>query len=193
MPIAEERSVETSPWGTAGGTWCSRPLGIDSRIKTTVDVLSRRKQHINTWCLDRECETHNRNKEHRGHTYQINERPSGVPVLQRERHSMMKSTFPPEMADTAASVSASVSVFALTFMMASVWMYSMSELWRPSSRLPRCVVLMIPVVTVFCSENGLPTATTNSPGRRSEERPRDRTGKASYMEGKMPLVCMKIY
>lgn len=41
---------------------------------------------------------------------------------------------------------------------------------------PLCVVLTIPVVTVFCRENGLPMATTNSPGRRSAERPSNSTG-----------------
>lgn len=41
---------------------------------------------------------------------------------------------------------------------------------------PRWVVLTIPVVTVFWRENGLPIATTNSPGRNSAERPRRRTG-----------------
>lgn len=65
---------------------------------------------------------------------------------------------------------------SLTLMMASVWMYSMSELRRPSSLPPRWVVLTIPVVTVFWRENGLPIATTNSPGLRSDERPSNSTG-----------------
>lgn len=52
----------------------------------------------------------------------------------------------------------------------------MSELRRPSSLPPLWVVLTIPVVTVFCRENGLPMATTNSPGRRSAERPSSSTG-----------------
>jgi len=65
--------------------------------------------------------------------------------------------------------------FRLTLMMASVWMYSMSELGRPSSRPPRWVVLTMPVVTVFCRENGLPMATTNSPGLRVADRPKGST------------------
>lgn len=52
----------------------------------------------------------------------------------------------------------------------------MSEFRRPSSLPPLWVVLTIPVVTVFCREKGLPMATTNSPGRRSAERPSSRTG-----------------
>ena len=68
----------------------------------------------------------------------------------------------------------------LTLMMASVWMYSMSESFRPRSRPARWVVLTIPVVTVFCREKGLPIATTNSPGRRSAERPNGRTGSLDW-------------
>lgn len=56
----------------------------------------------------------------------------------------------------------------------------MSELRRPSSLPPLWVVLTIPVVTVFCRENGLPMATTNSPGRRSAERPSSSTGSLIY-------------
>lgn len=52
----------------------------------------------------------------------------------------------------------------------------MSELRRPSSLPPLWVVLTIPVVTVFCRENGLPMATTNSPGRKSADRPSSSTG-----------------
>ena len=52
----------------------------------------------------------------------------------------------------------------------------MSELRRPSSLPPLCVVLTIPVVTVFWRENGLPMATTNSPGLRSADRPSINTG-----------------
>ena len=59
----------------------------------------------------------------------------------------------------------------LTLMMASVWMYSMVESVRPSSAPCLWAVLIIPVVTVFCREKGLPMATTNSPGRRSDDRP----------------------
>lgn len=52
----------------------------------------------------------------------------------------------------------------------------MSELRRPSSLPPLCVVLTMPVVTVFWRENGLPIATTNSPGLRSADRPNNSTG-----------------
>lgn len=52
----------------------------------------------------------------------------------------------------------------------------MSELRSPSSFPPRCVVLTMPVVTVFCREKGLPMATTNSPGLRSADWPSRRTG-----------------
>ena len=73
---------------------------------------------------------------------------------------------------------------SLTFMMASVWMYSMSELRRPSSLPPRCVVLTIPVVTVFWRENGLPMATTNSPGLRSDDWPSFSTGSLVCKRGR---------
>ena len=56
----------------------------------------------------------------------------------------------------------------------------MSESFRPRSRPARWVVLTIPVVTVFCREKGLPIATTNSPGRRSAERPNGRTGSLDW-------------
>lgn len=52
----------------------------------------------------------------------------------------------------------------------------MSESMMPSSLPSLCTVLTMPVVTVFCRAKGLPMATTNSPGLRSAERPRDRTG-----------------
>ncbi len=46
----------------------------------------------------------------------------------------------------------------------------------PSSLPSLWAVLTMPVVTVFCRAKGLPIATTNSPGLRSAERPRDSTG-----------------
>ncbi|TNN84237.1 hypothetical protein EYF80_005564 [Liparis tanakae] len=51
-------------------------------------------------------------------------------------------------------------------------MYSMLELDRPSSLLPLWTELTIPDVIVFRKENGLPMATTNSPCRTSDDRPR---------------------
>lgn len=70
---------------------------------------------------------------------------------------------------------------SLTLIMASVWMYSISESFSPSSLPSLWVLLTIPVVTVFCKEKGLPKATTNSPGRRSEELPNRRTGRTIYI------------
>lgn len=52
----------------------------------------------------------------------------------------------------------------------------MSESRRPSSLPSRWAVLTMPVVTVFCRAKGLPMATTNSPGRRSAERPSSSAG-----------------
>ena len=71
----------------------------------------------------------------------------------------------------------------LTSIAASVWMYSMSEEVRPSSRLPRCAELTMPEVMVFCRANGLPMATTNSPCRTSEDRPRGRVGSGCWKRG----------
>lgn len=51
----------------------------------------------------------------------------------------------------------------------------MSESFMPSSLPSLCAVLTMPVVTVFCRAKGLPMATTNSPGLRSAELPRDST------------------
>lgn len=62
-------------------------------------------------------------------------------------------------------------------MAASVWMYSMSEAARPNSRPPRCTELTMPEVMVFWRAKGLPMATTNSPWRTSEERPRGSVGR----------------
>lgn len=52
----------------------------------------------------------------------------------------------------------------------------MSESWRPNSLPSLWAVLTMPVVTVFWRANGLPIATTNSPGLRSALWPRDSTG-----------------
>lgn len=65
----------------------------------------------------------------------------------------------------------------------------MLESLKPSSRLLRLAALIMPTVTVFCREKGLPTATTNSPVRRSEDWPRCSTGrgvcsKAQHVESK---------
>lgn len=59
----------------------------------------------------------------------------------------------------------------------------MSEAVRPSSRLPRWAELTMPEVMVFCRANGLPMATTNSPCRTSEERPRGRVGSGCWKRG----------
>lgn len=71
----------------------------------------------------------------------------------------------------------------LTSMAASVWMYSMLVLDRPNSLLPLCTELTIPDVIVLRKENGLPMATTNSPCRTSDDRPRVSVGKGFYMSG----------
>lgn len=57
----------------------------------------------------------------------------------------------------------------------------MSEYLSPSSLPPRWVVLTIPAVTVFCSEKGLPKATTNSPARRSDDFASSNTGRSVCM------------
>lgn len=83
-------------------------------------------------------------------------------------------------------------------MAASVWMYSMLELDRPSSLLPLCTELTIPDVIVFRKANGLPIATTNSPCRTSDDRPRVSVGKGFCTSGdrsrekKMFSSCAKV-
>lgn len=52
----------------------------------------------------------------------------------------------------------------------------MSESLRPSSLPSLWAVLTMPVVTVFWRANGLPMATTNSPGLRSALWPRNNRG-----------------
>jgi len=71
----------------------------------------------------------------------------------------------------------------LTSMVASVCMYSMFGLDRPSSLLPLCTELMIPDVIVFRRANGLPMATTNSPCRTSDDWPSVSVGKGFCISG----------
>lgn len=59
----------------------------------------------------------------------------------------------------------------------------MLELDRPSSLLPLCTELTIPDVIVFRKAKGLPIATTNSPCRISDDRPRASVGKGFCMSG----------
>lgn len=71
-------------------------------------------------------------------------------------------------------------VYQHTFMIASVWMYSMSRLSSsrsPSSFPARHKLLTIPAVTVLLRASGLPIATTHSPGRRSWTVPNGRLGR----------------
>jgi len=56
----------------------------------------------------------------------------------------------------------------------------MLELDSPSSLLPLWAELTMPEVMVLRRAKGLPMATTNSPCRTSEERPRDRVGKGCW-------------
>lgn len=76
-------------------------------------------------------------------------------------------------------------------MVASVCMYSMLELDRPSSLLPLCTELTIPDVIVFCNENGLPMATTNSPCRMSDDWLSVRVGNGFCMSGERKSIWNK--
>ncbi len=70
----------------------------------------------------------------------------------------------------------------------------MLELDSPSSLLPLCAELTIPEVIVFRKENGLPMATTNSPCRTSDERPRVSVGKGfcvSEQKNKAIQQCIR--
>ena len=60
----------------------------------------------------------------------------------------------------------------------------MSLFCRPNSLLFLSAVLTMPAVTVLFSWNGLPIATTHSPGRRSEESPSFKVGKFVWKKTK---------
>lgn len=66
--------------------------------------------------------------------------------------------------------------FRITFMAASVWIYSISLFGSPISPPARCTVLTIPAVIVLLNWSGLPIATTHSPGLIEDEEPRVRVG-----------------
>ena len=68
-------------------------------------------------------------------------------------------------------------------MAASVWMYSMSLPWRPSSTLPRLTDETTPAVMVLASDSGDPTATTHSPGLTLEDAPRLSVGRFCWGNG----------
>ena len=68
----------------------------------------------------------------------------------------------------------------ITFIAASVWMYSISLFGSPISSPARCTVLTIPAVMVLLSCRGLPIATTHSPGRMADDEPRVRVGNFTF-------------
>lgn len=68
----------------------------------------------------------------------------------------------------------------ITFIAASVWIYSISLFGSPISPPARCTVLTIPAVIVLLSWRGLPIATTHSPGLIVDDEPRVRVGNLRF-------------